>query len=33
MVGGGKRIEKLSKREKGLIDMDISVLIAEGRGI
>ena len=29
---GGSGVEVLSKREKGLMDMDSSVGIAEGRG-
>ena len=31
--GRGKGMEGLSKKEKGLMDMDISVVIAEGKGI
>ena len=31
--GAGEGVEELSKREKGLMDMDNSVLIAEGRGV
>ena len=30
---GGKRVEGLSKKEKGLMDMDNSVVVAGGGGI
>ena len=32
VVGGGEGVEGLSKKEKGLMDMDNSVVIAGGRG-
>ena len=30
--GGNKRVERWSKKEKGLMDMDNRVVIAGGRG-
>ena len=32
-VGGGEGVEGLSKKEKGLMDMDNSVVIAGGEGV
>ena len=32
MEGGDSEVEELSKKEKGLMDMDNSVVIAWGRG-
>ena len=31
--GGGEEVEGLSKKENGLMDMDSSVVIAEGNGV
>ena len=33
MVGGGKGVEGLSKKEKGLMDMDNSAVIAGRKGV
>ena len=33
MVGGDKGVEGLSKKEKGLMDMDNSAVIAGGKGV